>query len=980
MVNSNPVSSGTVYPESHITVDTVWNMTKSPIYIEGNVTVNYGVNLTIEPGVEVFFNGFYNLYIEGNLSAVGNETNMIKFTSNESMANVSYSDWESIQVNATGNITISYCNITYAQYGISISQSEKENQIQNNLITDNWIGIRIFESTNCTLANNNVSDNYNHGIFLSYSYANRIQDNYLTNNGRLSLGNGLHLHYSDDNIILNNIIWNNRFRGIYLFWSNTNDIRFNWIHSNLYDGVYITQSYDNQLRNNNISLNGYSVNHPGINLTISSQNNRIYHNTIIDNAIQAIDGTNNSNLWDDGYPNGGNFWSDYIGVDFNRSEQQDFPTPDGLGDTPYFIDLDSYDRYPLMNKMRNIAPFLIALISPLNESVIKQGVFIDLDILVQDFNKVNFTVNGGSNTTLNDPFDINTTTWFDGDNRLDVYVIDESSNYNLSWFSFVFDSTKPIIQLISPQNNSVFRAGEIINLSIIDPNIKFAYYNLSNLSGNLSQPLLFPYEINTSLWTDGNYNLEIHAEDVANNTNSTQYAFVVDSSPPEITLDSPRNNSYIKPVTPITFSILDDHLDPGTVTYQIDGQSPQTFTTPYTINTAGWEDETYVISVSGGDILGNSITNSFNITIDSIAPSVFLLHPLNNSVIKKGTFLNFSVSDESPILFTYSFNLSLPAFLLPPYEIDTSTLDDGVYSIYLNVSDYADNTNMSWYQITIDSTEPEIELATLSNNSSIRAGDDIVFDIVEPNLLYANYSVNDGDFGPLLPSLSIDTTGWPEGVYTIEVEAVDEVGNDNSAIFIIYVDNSRPRIVATNPQNDEGNVKLSSVIIIKFSEVMDKDSVEQAISISPDINYTTAWSIDNLTLVITPDANLKNSTEYTITIDKSATDVAGNTMRNSFKLKFNTGSTEKFDWLMIIFPLLLAIILISIIVLYLIYRKSDETSKEEEAPDENEFDVEGKRKGHAGELEDKIIEEGLEEEELEKAELAKEPLEEEPQD
>jgi parallel beta-helix repeat protein len=534
-------------------------MTKSPIYIEGNVTVDYGVNLTIEPGVEVLFNGFYNLYIEGNLSAVGNESDMIKFTSNESIP--SFRDWESIQVNQTGYIDIRYCNITYATNGISISKSEKENQIQNNLITNNWIGIRMFESTNCTIRNNNVSDNYNHGIILSYSQTNLIQDNYLTNNGRLSIGNGLHLHYSDDNILLNNIIWANKFRGIYLFWSDANDMRFNWIYSNLYDGVYITQSRNNQLRNNNISLNGYSGNHPGINLTISSQNNRIYHNTIIDNAAQAYDGTNNSNQWDDGYPNGGNFWSDYIGVDNNRSEQQDFPIPDGLGDEPYFIDLDSYDRYPLMNKMRNIAPFLIALISPLNESVIKQGVFIDLDILIQDNNTVNYTVNGGSNTTLTDPFDINTSTWFDGYNRLDVYVIDESSNYNLSWFSFELDSTKPIIQLISPQNNSVFRAGEIINLSIIDPNIKSTYYNLSNLSGNISQPLLFPYEFNTSLWVDGNYSLEIHAEDVANNTNSTLFAFVIDSSPPEISMNSPINNSYIKSGTLLEFSIVDDHLD-----------------------------------------------------------------------------------------------------------------------------------------------------------------------------------------------------------------------------------------------------------------------------------------------------------------------------------------------------------------------------------------------------------------------------------
>jgi hypothetical protein len=46
-----------------------------------------------------------------------------------------------------------------------------------------------------------------------------------------------------------------------------------------------------------------------------------------------------SNIWDDGYPSGGNYWSNYTGVDIND---------DGIGDTAHIIDASNTDRYPLM--------------------------------------------------------------------------------------------------------------------------------------------------------------------------------------------------------------------------------------------------------------------------------------------------------------------------------------------------------------------------------------------------------------------------------------------------------------------------------------------------------------------------------------------------------------------------------------------------------------------------------------------------------
>lgn len=85
----------------------------------------------------------------------------------------------------------------------------------------------------------------------------------------------------------------------------------------------------------------------GIMLDYSS-NNVVYHNNFVNNGLQVYILGAYFNVWDCGYPGGGNYWSDYTGVDYYSGPNQDQAGSDGIGDTPYVIDAYNVDNYPLM--------------------------------------------------------------------------------------------------------------------------------------------------------------------------------------------------------------------------------------------------------------------------------------------------------------------------------------------------------------------------------------------------------------------------------------------------------------------------------------------------------------------------------------------------------------------------------------------------------------------------------------------------------
>jgi len=107
------------------------------------------------------------------------------------------------------------------------------------------------------------------------------------------------------------------------------------------EGLLLAYTENSVVKNTKLENNLYGI------YVQSSGNNRIYHNTLINNSVQCYS-QSSVNEWDNGYPSGGNSWSDYSGNDTHSGPNQNETGTDGIGDTPYPIDTNNADHYPVL--------------------------------------------------------------------------------------------------------------------------------------------------------------------------------------------------------------------------------------------------------------------------------------------------------------------------------------------------------------------------------------------------------------------------------------------------------------------------------------------------------------------------------------------------------------------------------------------------------------------------------------------------------
>ncbi|UCD93320.1 MAG: right-handed parallel beta-helix repeat-containing protein [Methanobacteriota archaeon] len=191
-----------------------------------------------------------------------------------------------------------------------------------------------------------ISHTYWHGISLGSSNNTLRSGTFEDVVEQMGFHDGYAVSISSDNNIVEGITVVNGFGGIFLDDGSGNLIRRSRFE-NLARGIRMGDMGQptwntlicNDFRDNTVHVVGQQ-----------GGNNIFHHNNFMGQGYAYEEW---HNIWHDGYPSGGNYWSDYVGNDSYRGPNQDFPGADGIGDEPYkgiySFGSENYDDYPFMN-------------------------------------------------------------------------------------------------------------------------------------------------------------------------------------------------------------------------------------------------------------------------------------------------------------------------------------------------------------------------------------------------------------------------------------------------------------------------------------------------------------------------------------------------------------------------------------------------------------------------------------------------------
>ncbi|KKN22815.1 hypothetical protein LCGC14_0911250 [marine sediment metagenome] len=387
----------------------------------------------------------------------------------------------------------------------------------------------------------------------------------------------------------------------------------------------------------------------------------------------------------------------------------------------------------------------------------------------------------GTNMTYTSALDI---TFNEGLNTIHAWTNDSTGHVGATSVTFTIDTDAPIVEILNPINTIYNNATQLLELTATDSNgIDTIWYNWEGTNVTYTSALDIAFN-------DGLNTIYAWANDSAGNVGATSVGFTIDTVAPTVEILSPINTIYNNATQLLELTATDSN-GIGTIWYNWEDTNV-TYTAALDIT---FNEGSNTIYAWANDSAGNVGATSVTFTIDTAAPTVEILSPINTIYNNAAQLLQITATDSNGIdAIWYNWEGANVTF--------TSALDitfnEGVNTIYAWANDSAGNLGATSVTFTIDTAAPTVEILnpinTIYNNATqllqITATDSNGIDTIWYNWEGTNVTYTS----------ALDIT-FNEGANTIYAWANDSAGNVCATSVTFTIDTAAPTVEILSPTN-----------------------------------------------------------------------------------------------------------------------------------------------------------------------------------
>ena len=429
-----------------------------------------------------------------------------------------------------------------------------------------------------------------------------------------------------------------------------------------------------------------------------------------------------------------------------------------------------------------------------------------------------------------------------------ITSLNTNSSVNITVTTIVYDTVTNITLLnFSAPANVLIWYGEANNLTGLTCSNGGAgsWVNCTHVGfGNE----VIEVNFNISASADGSYTVTTYSADNNSDTNSSTSTIQYDSTEPTSSITDPVSGQNISASSyTISGTASDDTSGVSLVEVSVDGGTTWSAATGTTSWTYAWTpsaDGSVTIQARATDAAGlvQSTPSSVPVTVDQTPPQAAVpITPAAGSTVSGSIQINATLSDATSGIQTAYYWIENASGNYTPWTamtkylgsinlgnwsaavFDTSSLNDGVYNITYNYTDYAGNNNITKVQITVDNTAPSVAFYTSPSrihslfNFNVSASDGSGLGYVK--ILNSSGGWSDmTDQGTGYYNYTLDSTllnSGSDGYYNVTINASDSLGNEGITKLQVYIDNTAPVIVLNQPI--DGYNTSSAVVTLNFT-------------------------------------------------------------------------------------------------------------------------------------------------------------------